>query len=316
MIDKKYYSKHTCFKGNEYNVFYVYFKKQSQDALTALKAIDKAYKNFDLIGLLKTHFSGDGSTTKWADKRSRLQREVVDNEMLISHNRYTSSKVQRTTPNNPKCLLPSNLMDTYGLCEDVARLVQLKVLQLSNLNVFKRHQQSQLIDSRKDIAERFTQKLDPLYRDILNKQNDGVGEMVYPSFKLDDQKSFGTLNNVTRQLTLDYHEAEITITLPKNWMSEVVKKGIGVVEKKVVVEAKELKVIDDCRLYKAKWLRKTQEIKGRYMERWWQEEDGYIGIVGEPDKPLAVRSSKSLGHIMEMTKRSGVKNVLGNIFDD
>ena len=207
-------------------------------------------------------------------------------------------------------------MDTYGLCEDVARLVQLKVLQLSNLNVFKRHQQSQLIDSRKDIAERFTQKLDPLYRDILNKQNDGVGEMVYPSFKLDDQKSFGTLNNVTRQLTLDYHEAEITITLPKNWMSEVVKKGIGVVEKKVVVEAKELKVIDDCRLYKAKWLRKTQEIKGRYMERWWQEEDGYIGIVGEPDKPLAVRSSKSLGHIMEMTKRSGVKNVLGNIFDD
>ena len=318
-----YYRSHM--DNDAYKLFYVHYLKQKQDALKFLTGLEKIYSKFVLKDYLKLVF-----TNEYDNLRDiKRQVDVFENTDVIRRGSFTEDYLDRITGRPKHYIRVINIMKDYDMDEDVSRLVQISILKLSNLSVLKRDQLKMIKDRENlrvnNYSATLNNKLNTTYRDILKTQNGGVGDYTAIVLNTSPQKYFDDDGNVSRvepskRLTLNYNGDDRTFEIQQDWLSGVARNGIAVVDQKVTLNAKLFSVDDDCKIYKATWARKIHEKNNsRFrtrINRDWIKEEGYIGIIGDPNNPIAVRSSMSVGHIMDMTKRSGVKNVLGNIFDD
>ena len=171
------------------------------------------------------------------------------------------------------------------------------------------------------LKQRFQDYLKPKIEKILKEQNGGLGDQVYATLKFKQDVGTTKFKKVV-DLSWGYgHGSSVDVVLKPNWKKDVADNGIAVVDQCLVSDAKFEYEEEGCKVYKATWwskhlVRSSTHKQGDYCDKEWQSNEGYIGIMGDPDSPLVVKKAKAKKDIVNIVRRWGTRRFFNSVFDE
>lgn len=170
------------------------------------------------------------------------------------------------------------------------------------------------------LKQRFQDYLKPKIEKILKEQNGGLGDQVYATLKFKQDVGTTKFKKIVH-LNWGYGSRSTDIVLKPTWKKDVADNGIAIVDQCFVSDAKFEYEEEGCKVYKATWwskhlVRSSTHKQGDYCDKEWQSNEGYIGIMGDPDSPLVVKKAKAKKDIVNIVRRWGTRRFFNSVFDE